>query len=87
MSVIKVVAVRDRKLGAFLRPFTVPSLGVAIRGFQDELNRPDGEMHKHPDDYDLYHLADFNEDTGEFIQSQDSPTQIAGGGQLSTRVA
>ena len=32
--------------------------------FQDELNNTQGTMHKHPDDYDLYHVGEFDQDEG-----------------------
>lgn len=77
---LMIVAVRDRALDAYLRPFFVNALGGAIRGFQDEINRADGEMFKHPDDYDLYHLGDWDDETGQFTSQQ--PKQIAIGKNL-----
>jgi len=80
-----IVAVRDRALDAFGRPVYVQALAHAIRSFQDEINRhaPDNEMSKHPEDYDLYYLATYNDDTGQFTNTE-RPTQIAIGKQLST---
>lgn len=75
-----IVAVRDRALGAFMNPFTVPSLGAAIRSFQDEANRADGEIYKHPDDYDLYKLGEYDEVTGRIAPCD--PEQIAIGKQM-----
>lgn len=72
----KVVAVKDRMVDAFMRPFTAPALGIAIRSFQDEVNRKDSEMNKHPEDYDLFHLADWDDETGEFT-NLGMPAQIA----------
>ena len=34
-----VVSIKDRAADAYGRPFYVPSVGVAIRSFQDEVNR------------------------------------------------
>lgn len=80
------VAVRDRALDTFGRPIFAHTLGQAIRSFQDEINRadPNNEMHRHPEDYDLYHLGYWDDQTGEF-HNIDKPKQIAIGNQLSTR--
>ena len=67
MATLKCVVVRDSALDAFLRPFFAPSLGVAERSFADEVNRDDSEMGKHPDDYELYFLGDYLEDSARFL--------------------
>lgn len=66
------VAVRDRQLDAFMRPFFMQATGQAIRAFSDEINRnaPDNPLAQHPEDYDLYQLATFDEDLGEFMNSK-----------------
>lgn len=79
----KIVAVHDRALDAYLRPFFTPALGAAIRSFQDEINRADSDINKHPDDYDLYHLGDWDDATGAFTP-QPKPIQIAIGKQLKS---
>ena len=65
-----VVAVHDSAVGAFNRPFYAPSVGAAIRSFSDEVQRKaeDNMMNRHPDDYALYLLADFDEESGEFSE-------------------
>lgn len=82
---INVYAVRDRAMDGFLRPIFVQSDGVAIRSFVDELNRaaPDNAMYAHPDDYDLYYLGTFHEETGTF--NTQPPKQIAIGKQVAIR--
>lgn len=56
-------AVKDRAAQAYGRPFYVASEGLAIRGFQDEVNRPaeDNPLNRHPDDFDLYVLGTFDD--------------------------
>jgi hypothetical protein len=67
-----VVSVKDRAADVFNRPFFVPHRNVAIRDFTDEVNRTaaDNQLSKHPDDFDLYLLGEFNDATGEFSISQ-----------------
>lgn len=64
MSTLIVVAVKDRAMDAFMRPFCVQHRNAAVRSFIDEVNRADSEMAKHPDDYDLYCVGSFKEDSG-----------------------
>ena len=63
-----VVCVKDRAAEVFNRPFFVPHRNVAIRDFTDEVNRAaaDNQLNKHPDDFDLYLLGEFNDNSGEF---------------------
>lgn len=61
-----VVSVRDSAVDAFMRPFFVPSTGVAVRSFRDEVSRSESEMHKHPGDYELFEIGAFDEETGRF---------------------
>lgn len=80
---IEIVAILDRAADAFSRPIFVNAIGQAIRSFQDEINRvdPQNEMQRHPDDFDLYHLASWDDNTGKFV-NQDEPKQIAIGKQM-----
>lgn len=66
MATLRVCVVKDRALDLFGRPFFVPSMGVAERSFKDEVNNKEGEMYKHPEDYDLYSLGVYHEETGAF---------------------
>ena len=61
-------SVKDRAADAFGRPMFVPSTGVAIRSFSDEVNRAadDNQLYSHPDDFDLYEFGDFDDNTGQF---------------------
>jgi len=84
MKVI-VVAVFDRALGGFNRPFYVQARGLALRSFQDELNRPDSELAKHPADYELWQLGTWDEESGEF-EGYKAKQRIALGSDLVKRV-
>lgn len=63
---LQICAVYDSAAEVFGRPFFVPSTGVAIRSFRDEINNPDSAMCKHPDDYTLYNLGRFDDSMGGF---------------------
>ena len=63
-----IVAVKDLSIPAFMQPTTVRATGQAVRGFQDEVNRAaqDNNLYNHPEDFELWHLGNFDEDSGEF---------------------
>lgn len=63
-----IVAVRDRQLDAFMRPFTAATIGQAVRAFSDEVNRQGSELNQHPEDYELYEIGQFDDDTGALLQ-------------------
>jgi hypothetical protein len=72
-----IVAVKDRAADVFNRPFFVPHRNVAVRDFTDEVNRAsaDNALNKHPDDFDLYLLGQFDDSNGAFIR-EGSPTVL-----------
>jgi len=61
-------SVKDRAADAYGRPMFVPSSGVAIRSFSDEINRAadDNQLYNHPDDFDLYEFGTFDDNSGIF---------------------
>lgn len=69
MAVQIVLAVRDEALQAFSRPFFVPTVGIALRSFMDEVNRlvPENPMAQHPKDFSLFKLGEWDEDSGQFV--------------------
>jgi hypothetical protein len=61
---MKMFAIRDEKLEAFMSPMFFRSNGEAIRAFFDEVERPDSKMHRHPGDYVLYFVGVWTDDNG-----------------------
>ena len=75
-----IVSVKDRAADVFNRPFFVPHRNVAIRDFTDEVNRSsaDNQLNKHPDDFDLYLLGQFDDNNGTFI-AEEAPLVLVRG--------
>lgn len=75
-----IVSVKDRAADVFNRPFFVPHRNVAIRDFTDEVNRgaADNQLNKHPDDFDLYLLGQFDDNTGVFT-TEEAPLVLVRG--------
>lgn len=78
-----VVSIKDRAADAFGRPAYVATEGVAIRQFQDEVNRAseDNQLYVHPDDFDMYLLGEFDDNSGKF-ELLEIPKVIAMGKQV-----
>lgn len=77
--------VKDRAADAYGRPMFVPSTGIAIRSFSDEINRQaeDNQMYNHSDDFDLYELGEFDDNTGLF-SLHEQPKLLTLGKQVKT---
>ncbi|WNK13673.1 MAG: nonstructural protein [Microvirus sp.] len=78
MSIKNVCSVFDSASRLFGQPFFVPALGSAMRAVGDEVNRAaaDNSLYQHPEDFELYHVADFDDVHGKFIVL-DSPKLLA----------
>lgn len=63
---VKVLAVYDSKACAFMNPFFVPTIAFGIRLFQDTVNGPDNMLSKHPTDFTLFEIAEFDDIKGIF---------------------
>jgi len=63
-----VVSVLDVAAQAYGRPAFVQALGAATRSFVDEVNRSsaDNVMFNHPQDFQLFHLGEFDDSNGRF---------------------
>ena len=81
-----ICSIRDSAADAYGRPFFLPSVGVAIRSFTDEVNRPseDNQIYQHPEDFDLFELGEFDDTTGRFVLL-DTPKQLALGRMVKVR--
>lgn len=66
-------AVKDLKAAAFAPPFFLGRDEVAVRTFADACKDPTHPMSKHPDDYELHYLGEFDDETGKLLGGLNSP--------------
>lgn len=59
-------SVYDQKADAYLPPWIMPRVSMAQRVFGDCVNSSDHQFSHHPEDYTLFHLGDWDDETGEF---------------------
>jgi len=77
MSHLAVCAVWDAAVQAYMRPMFVSHTGGAVRAFADEVNKKDANpLAAHPEDYELHHLAVWDEFSGVFTPANDNGVDI-----------
>ena len=74
---LKVFAVRDDAAGAFLQPFFMVNDVVAIRSFRNSVRDPQHNFSINAEDYSLVALAEWDEETGHFLDLPSGPEVIA----------
>lgn len=75
----QVFAIRDAAMNQFMEPWNMQTLGLAIRSFGDLTEDKTRTIHAHPDDYELYHIAEWDPETGKFTNLATGPKMIARG--------
>lgn len=64
--ITQVFSVFDTKIGSFAQPFFSPTTASAMRAFVDAARDVQTTISKHPQDFHLYHLGSFDDETGAF---------------------
>lgn len=64
--VTKVFAVYDSKVEAYMNPMFFQSIGAALRVWVDAVNDQTTNIAKHPEDYTLFELGEYDDQTGQF---------------------
>ncbi len=59
-----IFSVFDEKAEAFLPPFFLPTVGMAVRSFSECVNDREHMFGKHPSDYTLFELGSFDDSSG-----------------------
>lgn len=71
---LQAFSIYDTAAKAFNRPFFQNTKGQAIRGFSDAVNDESTELWKHPEDYILFELGEFDDSDGSFLPM--NPTKV-----------
>lgn len=72
---MKLFAIRDIKAEGFNIPFCQPTFGLAERMFKDAVKDQENQLSKHPEDFALYHVGEFDNKTGT-ITALDVPQHV-----------
>mgnify|MGYP000624561475 CR=1 FL=1 len=60
-----IVSIYDKATEAYMRPWTALTENEAIRSFEDEVRREGSPINKHPDDYTLFMMGEWIDNSGE----------------------
>lgn len=72
---MQVFSIRDAKSEVFHHPFFQNTSDEAIRSFQTAVNDPKTNFYKYPDDFDLYHIGEYDDHTG-LMKSLKTPEHL-----------
>lgn len=72
---MKIYAIKDNAIEAYGQPIFVRAQGQAVRSFTDECKNTESQLHKHPADYDLYYIGEYDDETGRITPAE--PERVA----------
>lgn len=64
--IVKMYAVYDSKVEAFLSPLFFQSKGQAVRAFTDAIADSSSPISKHPEDFTIFELGSFDDSNAKF---------------------
>lgn len=73
--VYSIFTIYDEKSESYSPPFFMATKGLAIRAFTETANGGETSIAKHPEDFTLYDLGDWDDQNGLFHQP-DNPKPI-----------
>jgi hypothetical protein len=65
-----IYSVYDAAAEGFLQPFFMTNKGQAVRAFSDLANDPSHNFGKHPEDYTLFELGEYDDKNAQITQHQ-----------------
>jgi hypothetical protein len=63
----KVYSIYDKAAFIYNRPFHAVNVGVALRSFRDVYEDKRSDIAKHPEDFCLYEVGEYCDQTGDFF--------------------
>lgn len=72
---LKMYSIRDVKTLVFKPPFVKHTHGEAERDFKSLVNDQQSMVNKYPEDFDLYYLGVYDDNSGKF-EALDTPQHI-----------
>lgn len=78
---LEMFSIYDSKVGAYMTPQFLHSIGQATRWFSDILKDESSPIAKHPEDYTLFHLGSY-EDTNALFTPLPTPHSLGVGLEL-----
>jgi len=64
--IMKIFSIYDSKAEAYNSPFYMQTQSLAIRAFTDEANNESSQIGKHPADFTLFYMGEYDDHTASF---------------------
>lgn len=84
---LKAFSVFDEKAQAYVAPFFMPEMAMAARVFGDAINNPEHDFGRHPEDYTLFLIGEFDVLTGTISPHERGVSLMLNGVQARRPVA
>lgn len=75
---LKAFSIKDTKVGIFNAPWFQPSHGEAERSFMKLANNQNSDISSYPQDFDLYHIGSYDDETSQ-LSNEQVPTLVMKG--------
>lgn len=62
--VLRIYCIYDTKVESYSQPWFCPTNGAALRSFSDEVRNEKSNLAKHPEDYVLFELGEWDDQKG-----------------------
>lgn len=79
---LKVFALFDSKAAYYGTPFFLQNKMVAMRSFSDLVKDPQSMVSKHPEDFNLYEIGEYDDSTG--VMKSEPPLALGNATQFVT---
>lgn len=66
--ITQMFTIYDAAIAAYQQPFYMRTIGEAIRAFSNVCNDQAHEIGRHPDQFTLFHLGEYDDNTGAVMQ-------------------
>lgn len=76
MAILKMFAVRDKKVGIFLKPLFDIHTGQALRSWEEACRQSESPFAKFPDDFSFFQLGEFDDLSGS-MRVLESPLELS----------
>jgi hypothetical protein len=73
--ILKAFSIRDQKADIYNTPFFANTHGEAERNFTSAVNDEKTQLWQYPEDFDLYHVGEYNNLTG-VLEPLDTPKHM-----------
>lgn len=82
---ISYFSIYDAKAQMFGPLYSAPTPGAAERSFHESLSNPDAPYGKYPDDFALYRIMDFDDNSGSIVEKYEPPQLVVQASALAAR--